>query len=67
MDDTKTELSDAVNKALSSQIILIGPEGDFTHSEVNLAIQHHFVPVSLGHTRLRSETAALFAAVQLAG
>ena len=41
--------------------ILIGPEGDFTATEVNLAIQHDFIPVSLGKTILRSETAALYA------
>jgi 16S rRNA (uracil1498-N3)-methyltransferase len=41
--------------------ILIGPEGDFTQAEVQLAQQHHFIPVSLGKTILRSETAALYA------
>lgn len=38
--------------------ILIGPEGDFTPSEVELAIQHQWVPVSLGSNRLRTDTAA---------
>jgi 16S rRNA (uracil1498-N3)-methyltransferase len=47
------------------QIILIGPEGDFTKSEIELALQHNFIPVSLGETRLRTETAALVAAVLL--
>lgn len=41
--------------------ILIGPEGDFTEAEVKLAQQHQFVPVSLGKTILRTETAALYA------
>jgi 16S rRNA (uracil1498-N3)-methyltransferase len=40
--------------------ILIGPEGDFTSTEVNLAIQHDFIPVSLGKTILCTETAALY-------
>lgn len=43
-------------------IILIGPEGDFSPSEVELALKCGFRPVSLGRNRLRTETAALFAA-----
>ena len=38
--------------------ILIGPEGDFTPSEVEMAIEHQWVPVSLGQNRLRTDTAA---------
>lgn len=41
--------------------ILIGPEGDFTPEEVNLAIANGFMPVTFGNTRLRTETAALYA------
>lgn len=41
--------------------ILIGPEGDFSPEEVDLAISNDFIPVSLGESRLRTETAALFA------
>lgn len=41
--------------------ILIGPEGDFSTKEINLAIENHFIPVTLGNTRLRTETAALVA------
>lgn len=41
--------------------ILIGPEGDFTDSEYELAIAQGFRPIHLGHQRLRSETAAVFA------
>lgn len=41
--------------------VLIGPEGDFTKNEVDTAIQAGCVPVSLGSTILRTETAALFA------
>lgn len=43
-------------------IILIGPEGDFSPAEVELALNRGFVPVTLGNNRLRTETAALFAA-----
>ena len=40
--------------------ILIGPEGDFTDAEVDQAIDKGLLPISLGHNRLRTETAALF-------
>jgi 16S rRNA (uracil1498-N3)-methyltransferase len=42
-------------------IILIGPEGGFTQEEVNLAKQCGFKTVSLGSSRLRTETAGIFA------
>ncbi len=42
-----------------SVIVLIGPEGDFTPSEVELALHNGFVPVSLGDTVLRVATAAV--------
>jgi len=42
-------------------LILIGPEGDFSPEEISLAIQQGFRPVSLGNSRLRTETAALIA------
>ena len=46
-------------------LILIGPEGDFSKEEIELAAQYNFIPVSLGATRLRSETAGVVAAVLL--
>lgn len=42
-------------------VILIGPEGDFSHEEVKLAIANGFKTVTLGKSRLRTETAALTA------
>ena len=42
-------------------LVLIGPEGDFSEEEVQKAIEHGFVPISLGKSRLRTETAALVA------
>lgn len=45
----------------SETTILIGPEGDFSIKEINLALNKNFVPVALGKTRLRTETAALVA------
>jgi 16S rRNA (uracil1498-N3)-methyltransferase len=41
--------------------MLIGPEGDFSHTEITLAIGNGYIPVSLGNTRLRTETAAVVA------
>jgi 16S rRNA (uracil1498-N3)-methyltransferase len=45
--------------------ILIGPEGDFTATEVLQATQAGFQSVSLGHSILRTETAALFACMSV--
>lgn len=42
-------------------IILIGPEGDFSPSEISFAIQNQYQAIQLGPTRLRTETAGLFA------
>ena len=55
---SKLEKTEEVN-------ILIGPEGDFTPSEIELAKTKNFIPVSLGSTRLRTETAALVATLWL--
>lgn len=41
--------------------LLIGPEGDFSEKEIALALEHNFQAVSLGATRLRTETAAMVA------
>jgi 16S rRNA (uracil1498-N3)-methyltransferase len=49
----------------SNQLILIGPEGDFTPDEINLALENNFIPVTLGETRLRTETAGIVAATLL--
>ena len=41
--------------------ILIGPEGDFSPDEIQLALRNHFLPITLGASRLRTETAGLVA------
>lgn len=41
--------------------ILIGPEGDFSVKEIEMALANNFIPVTLGNTRLRTETAAIVA------
>lgn len=42
-------------------IIMIGPEGDFTAEEVNSAVRKGFSEISLGNSRLRTETAGIAA------
>ena len=56
----RQELKDIV-KPGEDAVVLIGPEGDFSEEEVNLALEHGFTPISLGPSRLRTETAALVA------
>jgi 16S rRNA (uracil1498-N3)-methyltransferase len=65
IEEEKTKLSDLVNESANTVIILIGPEGDFTKKEIELAIQNKFVAVTLGDTRLRTETAGIAAGVIL--
>ena len=48
-----------------SVIVLIGAEGGFTDDEVRLAMEHGFIPVSLGDARLRTETAAIVACTMI--
>ncbi len=52
-----TNISKIVN--ISEIVMLIGPEGDFSSEELYLAMAHGFIPVHLGPSRLRTETAAL--------
>lgn len=47
-------------------LILIGPEGDFSSAEIKIAIASGFKPVTLGYTRLRTETAAVVACHSIA-
>jgi 16S rRNA (uracil1498-N3)-methyltransferase len=59
-DDAIRELKEIYTKG-SPALILIGPEGDFSPIEVRAAINNGFVPVSLGKSRLRTETAGIVA------
>lgn len=56
----KPLLKDLVRKG-EDALALIGPEGDFSEEEVSQAIAAGFQPISLGKSRLRTETAALVA------
>ncbi|MCW3074040.1 MAG: ribosomal small subunit methyltransferase [Flaviaesturariibacter sp.] len=61
----KQQLSSKLTKVSTGQLILIGPEGDFTESEIKSALANGFQPVALGNTRLRTETAGIVAATLL--
>ena len=53
-------------KANENVCVLIGPEGDFSVKEIEMAIKNKFIPVTLGETRLRTETAAIVACHSIA-
>ena len=57
----KTDRTSLKNELQTKQdiTVLIGPEGDFSVKEIEMAIQNKFIPVTLGITRLRTETAAI--------
>lgn len=60
-DIKKVHLKDVATNNNNKQIvILIGPEGDFSTKEIEEAISKGFKPISLGDSRLRTETAALY-------
>lgn len=63
----KIPLQQAVREASDQKQIalLVGPEGDFTEAEITHLLQKGCVPVSLGPTRLRTETAGLFGAAAI--
>lgn len=56
-----------VLKSGEDALVLIGPEGDFSEEEVTRAIEKGFRPISLGKSRLRTETAALMAVIMING
>jgi len=59
-DGEKLKFKDQI-KAGESITILIGPEGDFSPKEIEEALKHQYIPVSLGASRLRTETAGIVA------
>lgn len=59
--DTEKSLLKDIYSHGEDVLILIGPEGDFSEEEVNLAMENGYSPISLGESRLRTETAALVA------
>ena len=59
-DGDKLKFKDQI-QAHKSITVLIGPEGDFSPQEIELALNHQYIPVSLGASRLRTETAGIVA------
>jgi 16S rRNA (uracil1498-N3)-methyltransferase len=59
-ENEKKSLKSAL-KINTDAIILIGPEGDFSEKEINLALKNNYFAISLGNNRLRTETAAIVA------
>jgi len=60
-EETNKKSLKSILKAKTDYTILIGPEGDFSNKEIELALENNYIPVSLGETRLRTETAAIVA------
>jgi 16S rRNA (uracil1498-N3)-methyltransferase len=67
LPEQKQQLSSFTHHSslITHSLILIGPEGDFTEQEIQSALEKNFVPVALGNTRLRTETAGIVAATLL--
>lgn len=65
MQGEKHDLGTLLRGASLSRLILIGPEGDFTAEEIEMALKQGATPVSLGDTRLRTETACIVAAAMM--
>jgi len=58
--NNRISISQACKKG-DNAVILIGPEGDFIESEIGTAMQRSFIPIHLGKSRLRTETAGISA------
>lgn len=61
----RVDLASQLKNQFTNQLLLIGPEGDFSPPEIELARASDFIPVSLGNTRLRTETAGIVGAAIL--
>ncbi|MCJ0741939.1 16S rRNA (uracil(1498)-N(3))-methyltransferase [Pedobacter montanisoli] len=65
LDENDKQYINTLVKNQQSYLILIGPEGDFSPAEITAALQNGYKPVTLGNTRLRTETAGLAACFEL--
>lgn len=59
-ETSKKSLKSEIKSSIKTTI-LIGPEGDFSSKEIQQSLDNNFIPVSLGNSRLRTETAGLVA------
>jgi 16S rRNA (uracil1498-N3)-methyltransferase len=64
MDEGKVAIKDQLIPK-GNYLVIIGPEGDFTFQELESAVNNNFIPISLGESRLRTETAALEACFEI--
>lgn len=64
IDGSKVSIKDQLITN-GNYLVMIGPEGDFTLQEVETAVNNNFIPISLGDSRLRTETAALEACFEI--
>ncbi|TDS16198.1 16S rRNA (uracil(1498)-N(3))-methyltransferase [Sphingobacterium paludis] len=64
--DTEKQYLNHLCKPGGHYVLLIGPEGDFSENEIAQALELGFHPVSLGTSRLRTETAALASCLEIA-
>ena len=60
-EETDKKTLKSVVRPNTNITVLIGPEGDFSEKEIALALEQKYIPISLGNTRLRTETAAVVA------
>ncbi|WP_366183604.1 16S rRNA (uracil(1498)-N(3))-methyltransferase [Flavobacterium ovatum] len=65
-EETDKKTLKSILKPNEDVTMLIGPEGDFSDKEIQLALENNFQAVSLGNTRLRTETAAMVACHSIA-
>ena len=65
IDNTEKKFISDLVIPFQKYLVLIGPEGDFTPEEVDLALNKGFKPLTLGENRLRTETAALAACFEI--
>ncbi|MDF3079075.1 MAG: rRNA ((1498)-N(3))-methyltransferase [Sphingobacteriaceae bacterium] len=64
LPETRQSLKDSLRVG-EKYLVLIGPEGDFSNQEIDKALSASFIPISLGESRLRAETAALQACFEI--
>ncbi|MDO3694415.1 16S rRNA (uracil(1498)-N(3))-methyltransferase [Wenyingzhuangia sp. chi5] len=59
-DENNKQFLQHIAKPENDILVLVGPEGDFTPKEIQQCINLNFIPVTLGHNRLRTETAGVY-------
>lgn len=59
-DENNKQFLQHIAKPENDILVLVGPEGDFTPKEIQKTLDLNFIPVTLGHNRLRTETAGVY-------